>query len=82
MTKTIKSWALSRFQQTIFVFLVEFSVFLTVSRFRLVDGDEGFYLLTSRLVTEGKLPYRDFLLTQMPLLPYAYGWWMRHAPIM
>jgi hypothetical protein len=79
MTKTIKSWALSRFQQTIFVFLVEFSVFLTVSRFRLVDGDEGFYLLTSRLVTEGKLPYRDFLLTQMPLLPYAYGWWMRFA---
>lgn len=35
--------------------------------------------MTSRLVTEGKLPYHDFLLTQMPLLPYVYGWWMRMA---
>ena len=35
--------------------------------------------MTSRLVTEGKLPYHDFLLTQMPLLPYLYGWWMHVA---
>ena len=70
---------LTRGKQTLLIFLVQFSIFLTVSRFRLVDGDEGFYLLTSRLVTEGKLPYHDFLLTQMPLLPYVYGWWMRFA---
>jgi len=62
---------------TILVFLAQAGIFLTISRWRLVDGDEGFYLMTSRLVTEGKLPYHDFLLTQMPLLPYVYGWWMR-----
>ena len=58
---------------------MQFGIFLAISRFRFVDGDEGFYLMTSRLVTEGKLPYHDFLLTQMPLLPYVYGWWMRLA---
>ena len=58
---------------------MQFGIFLAISRFRFVDGDEGFYLLASRLVTEGKLPYHDFLLTQMPLLPYVYGCWMRLA---
>jgi hypothetical protein len=66
-------------QLAILILLVQISIFLAVSRFRLVDGDEGFYLMTARLVTEGKLPYHDFLLTQMPLLPYVYGWWMRIA---
>lgn len=61
------------------VFLLQACIFLLISQNRLVDGDEGFYLMTSRLVTEGKLPYRDFLLTQMPLTPYVYGWWMRLA---
>jgi Dolichyl-phosphate-mannose-protein mannosyltransferase len=77
MAKIMKSGPRSGIPQTILVFLVQFSIFLAISRFRLVDGDEGFYLLTSRLVTEGKLPYHDFLLTQMPLLPYVYGVWMR-----
>lgn len=44
-----------------------------------MDGDEGFYLMASRLVMLGRLPYHDFLLTQMPLVPYAYGSWMRIA---
>jgi hypothetical protein len=35
--------------------------------------DEGFYLLASTNVYEGMRPYRDFLLTQMPFLPYFYG---------
>ena len=61
------------------IFLVQFGVFLTVARYRFVDGDEGLYLMTSRLVAEGKLPYHDFLLQQMPLVPYVYGWWMRFA---
>ena len=61
------------------IFLVQFGVFLTVARYRFVDGDEGLYLMTSRLVAEGKLPYHDFLLQQMPLAPYVYGWWMRLA---
>jgi 4-amino-4-deoxy-L-arabinose transferase-like glycosyltransferase len=38
-----------------------------------INADEGFYLIASRLVYEGKLPYRDFHYTQMPLLPYIYG---------
>ncbi len=37
------------------------------------NGDEGWYLYTSRLVFLGELPYRDFAYTQMPLLPYIYG---------
>ncbi|HEX3941193.1 MAG TPA: glycosyltransferase family 39 protein [Acidobacteriaceae bacterium] len=43
---------------------------------RLIDGDEGFYLLASRLVMEHRTPYFDFFYTQAPLVPYAYGLWM------
>ena len=59
----------------VFVLLVCFFSF--VARHRLIDGDEGFYLMTSRLVLEHKLPYLDFFYTQTPLLPYAYGLWMK-----
>jgi 4-amino-4-deoxy-L-arabinose transferase-like glycosyltransferase len=58
------------------VFLAQLGLFVVISRLRLVDGDEGFYLMASRLVIHGQLPYRDFLLTQMPLVPYVYGAWM------
>ena len=51
--------------------------FFYVARHRLIDGDEGFYLQASRLVMEHKLPYVDFFFTQAPLLPYAYGLWMK-----
>ena len=47
--------------------------FLIVARYRLVDGDEGFYLMASRLVFGKHVPYRDFFFTQMPLLPYLFG---------
>src|SRR5438034_10173102 len=47
-----------------------------MSLFGLVDGDEGTYLLVSRLVIEGQLPYHDFYYPQMFLLPYVYGAWM------
>ena len=33
--------------------------------------------MASRLVLEHKTPYQDFLYTQAPLLPYAYGLWMK-----
>jgi 4-amino-4-deoxy-L-arabinose transferase-like glycosyltransferase len=59
----------------IFVFLMCFFSFVAQRRF--IDGDEGFYLLASRLVLEHKAPYLDFLYTQAPLLPYAYGLWMK-----
>src|SRR5437016_4568472 len=54
-------------------------VLLVVSRLRLVDGDEGFYLLAAKSVYHGKVLYRDFFYTQMPLLPYVYGLWMKTA---
>lgn len=53
------------------------AVFVPMSLFRLVDGDEGTYLLVSRLVAEGQLPYHDFYYPQMFLLPYVYGAWMK-----
>ncbi len=51
-------------------------VFLVVAFYRLVDLDEGFYLLASKLVYAGRVPYRDFFFPQAPGLPYVYGLWM------
>jgi hypothetical protein len=59
----------------VFVFFTYF--FLFIARHRFIDGDEGFYLMASRLVLEPKTLYLDFLYTQAPLLPYAYGLWMK-----
>src|SRR5450755_2340512 len=59
----------------IFLFLAYCTWF--ASRHRFVDGDEGFYLLASRLVLQHKTPYLDFLYTQSPLLPYAYALWIK-----
>jgi hypothetical protein len=63
------------------VFLALLCFFLYVSRNRLIDGDEGFYLLASRLVLEHKTPYLDFFYTQAPLLPYVYALWMKFAGV-
>ena len=52
-------------------------LFLFTARHRFIDGDEGFYLLGSQLVMEHRAPYLDFFFTQAPLLPYAYGLWMK-----
>ena len=57
--------------------LLESLFFLYVSQHRLIDGDEGFYLLASRLVMQHKAPYLDFFYTQAPLLPYVFGWWFK-----
>lgn len=46
---------------------------LFIGLHRLVAGDEAFYTLAIRLVSEGKTPYRDFFYPQMPLLPYIYA---------
>jgi 4-amino-4-deoxy-L-arabinose transferase-like glycosyltransferase len=59
----------------VFVFLA--CVFLFVAHHRFIDGDEGLYLLASRLVLEHKVPYLDFFYPQAPLLPYAYGLWLK-----
>ena len=50
------------------------SVFVLVQIANLILGkgnpDEGWILTASKLVYEGKVPYKDFNYTQMPLLPY------------
>jgi len=53
------------------------AVFVPMALFRFVDADEGTYLLVSRLVAEGRLPYHDFFYPQMYVLPYVYGAWMK-----
>jgi hypothetical protein len=53
------------------------AVFVPMSLLRFVDADEGTYLLVSRLVSEGQLPYHEFFYPQMYLLPYVYGAWMK-----
>ena len=50
---------------------VAFFTFVALHRF--VDGDEGFYLLGSRLVLMHKKPYLDFSYTQVPLLLHVYA---------
>ena len=50
--------------------VVEVCVF---TLFGSVNRDEGWYLYASRLVYQGKLPYRDFAYFQPPVLPYIYG---------
>ena len=59
------------------VFLAEVLFFVFIARHRFVDGDEGFYLLASRLVLMHKKPYLDFSYLQAPLLPYVYAGWLR-----
>lgn len=54
-----------------------FLIFTVFSTFYILFGkaqyDEGFYLYASKIAWLGKIPYRDFFFTQMPLLPYVYG---------
>ena len=53
---------------TCFALLILFFIFAAET-----GTDEGFYLVASKLVYQGKVLYRDFHYTQMPLLPYVYG---------
>jgi 4-amino-4-deoxy-L-arabinose transferase-like glycosyltransferase len=50
-------------------------LFVPFAALRFVDGDEGAYLLAGKLAMQGEVIYRDFLHTQMPLVPYVYGAW-------
>jgi len=59
------------------VILLQAGFFLFISQHRFIDGDEGYYLLASRLVMQHKAPYLDFFYPQAPLLPYAYAAWFR-----
>lgn len=59
------------------LYLAVFSVlfFGVIGQTRLVDGDEGFYLLAAKLLMGGQQLYFDFFYPQMPLLPYLYSGW-------
>ena len=50
-------------------------LFLGVANLRLgeVNQDEGWYLYSARMVSDGALPYRDFAFTQGPMMPLVYS---------
>jgi hypothetical protein len=59
------------------VALAQCLFFIFIARHRFANGDEGFYLLASRLILMHKTPYVDFSYVQAPLLPYVYAAWMK-----
>ena len=63
------------------MFLLQVLFFDLVARNRFIDGDEGSYLLASRLVIMHRTPYLDFFYNQAPLLPYVYALWMKFTAI-
>lgn len=54
-----------RYRDTWIAAPVQLVVFSLIAAFRLVDGDEGYYLIASMRVLEGAVPYRDFFYPQM-----------------
>lgn len=59
------------------ILLLQLGWFIFIAQHRFVDGDEGYFLLASRLVLLHKKPYLDFFFQQAPLLPYFYALWLR-----
>ncbi len=55
------------------VVLLHLAAALWFAGHRPIDGDEGYYGLAARLVSEGQHPYADFFYPQAPLLPYVYA---------
>ena len=49
----------------IVIFLALASYFWFISQHRLIDDDEGFYLLAARLVLEHRTPYLDFFILKL-----------------
>lgn len=57
------------------VFALQFAAFGVVAALRLAAGDEGFYDMAAKLLAEGKRPWVDFFLPQMPLAPALRAAW-------
>lgn len=58
-------------------FFAVLAVMIPFVSYRLIAGDEGFYVLAAKLVSEGRTLYLDFFYPQMPLVPWVYGAWMK-----
>jgi hypothetical protein len=71
MTDTRRPWSVE-----VLIVVLLAVVFVPISLTRLIDGDEGTFLLVSRLTMEGQTLYRDVHYPQMPVLPHVYGLWM------
>ncbi|HIB67358.1 MAG TPA: hypothetical protein EYO33_20200 [Phycisphaerales bacterium] len=56
-------------------------LFSVIAAHRLVDRDEGFYLMAAKLVAQGQTLYHDFAFSQMPLTAYLYGYWMAFTSV-
>lgn len=57
-----------------FFFWTGLTLFLLgAARLAPLNQDEGWYLLASRRVTQGQIPYRDFTFTQGPVFPLVYA---------
>jgi hypothetical protein len=63
--------------KTIIPFFLIIIVYAPIAWYLIHNGefnaDEGFYCLVARKAMEGRVPYKDFAYTQMPLLPYVNG---------
>lgn len=59
------------------VVLVLAATFIPMATARLVDGDEGYYIMAAKMINQGRVPYLDFFLQQEFLVPYAYAPWLR-----
>lgn len=72
-------WTVARAPACLFyvgVALLLAAVFVPLGLTRLVDADEGIYLVNARQVLDGQLPFHDFHWPQMFVTPYLYAAWM------
>jgi len=60
-------------KSTIVIILSHFIMVLIFAFTRIVDGDEGFYLIAAHEVWNGQTLYIDFFYPQMPFLPYFFS---------
>jgi len=60
-------------RSTIYLILSHFIIVLIFAFTRLVDSDEGFYLIAAQEVWNGRTLYIDFFFPQMPYLPYFFS---------
>jgi 4-amino-4-deoxy-L-arabinose transferase-like glycosyltransferase len=67
---SVVPWALR-----VLVTVVAATALVFLGHERMIDGDEGFYLMAARLISEGKRLYTDFFFPQMPFLGWIYGGW-------